>query len=151
MDKRFSYGFRSGLFGGIAMNAFSLIDYYIFHGTKLRYLDWSAVMLYGVRPDSFFAAAFALIAQLVFTSFLGILYAYLVTQIADGHYLFKGWLFGIVTWFFINALDILMKLQPLEKIPTLTIFSSFIGASIYGLVLGYFFYFLNLKHQGKGK
>lgn len=143
MDKRFSHGFRSGLIGGITMNAFSLFNYYVLHGTTLRFLDWGSVMLYGYRTDSFFAASFALAAQLIFASFLGIVYAYLTTQIKDGHYLFKGWMFGAMSWFFINALDILMQLQPLEEIPPLTAFSSFIGASLYGVVLGYFFHMYN--------
>lgn len=143
MDNRFSHGFRAGLIACIFMNIFNLSNYYIFHSIKIRYLDWSSVMLYGQEPETFLASAFALIAQIIFTSFLGIIYGYVTSQIKDGHYLFKGWLFGVITWFLINGADVLLKLQPLEKIPFITSVVDFIGASIYGLILGYCFYTFN--------
>ncbi|MEL7568302.1 MAG: hypothetical protein AAGU27_25975 [Dehalobacterium sp.] len=143
MDNRFSHGFRAGLIASIFMNAFNLSNYYLLHSINIRYLDWSSVMLYGERPDSSYAAMFALLAQIIFTCFISIIYAYLTTVINDGHYLFKGWLFGVIIWFLINGIDILMKLQPLEKIPPLTSILDFIGASIYGLVLGYCLFIFN--------
>lgn len=145
MKNRLTNGLIAGIAGGIAMNLYSFIDYYLIHGTTFMFLDWAAVMLYGERTHSVWGNVFALITQILFTSFLGIIFAYLVIKIEDRSYVFKGWYFGIACWIMIYAIDILLKLHDMDKIPIKTAVSNFIGSSIFGIILGYVLWRLDLN------
>lgn len=145
MENRLTNGLIAGVAGGIAMNVFSLIDYHILHFTTFRFLDWSAVMLYGERTQSVWGNVFALFAQLIFTSFLGLVFAYIVLIFEDRSYFFKGWYYGIICWFTIYGIDILLKLHDLNKISVQTAISNFIGSSIFGITLGYALWRLDLQ------
>lgn len=136
MRNRFTKGLIAGVAGGIAMNIFSLIDYYILQGTTLRFFDWSAVLIYGDRTESLWGNIFALFAQIFFTSFLGLIFAYIVVFFEDTNYLFKGWYYGVFCWLVIYSIDVVFKLNDLAVIPVKTGISNFIGSSIFGLVLG---------------
>ena len=49
-------GLISGLSAGIAMNIWNLISYYFFHSTKLRLLDWAAILSSGEKSQSLLQA-----------------------------------------------------------------------------------------------
>lgn len=136
MHNRFSKGLIAGVAGGIAMNVFNMIEFYVFHTTTMRYLDWAAVMLYGERTQSLWGNIFALITQIIFTSFLGVVFAVMVLIFEDRSYVFKGWYFGTLVWLLIYSVDFLLKLHDLAIIPVKTGISNFLGSSIFGIVLG---------------
>lgn len=145
MENRLTNGFIAGLLGGLAMNVFSLIDYYVIHGTNLMFTDWSAVMLYGERTQSLWGNIFAIMTQVLFTSLLGVIFAYIVMVIKDWSYIFKGWYYGVTCWLTIYGIDILLKLHDLDRIPVRTAVSNFIGSSIFGITLGYVLLRLDLR------
>ncbi|MBF7081784.1 hypothetical protein IT084_02165 [Desulfallas sp. Bu1-1] len=133
MQDRLANGFLAGLAGGVAMNIVNLASYYLNIAT-LRFLDWSAVAIYGHKPHSFWEAAFAQAAQLVFVGTLGIIFAYLIPVLTSKNYLLRGWLFGTAVWFSLYGLTLLFQIQ--DKIPVFlaTAVTDFVSASIYGLV-----------------
>lgn len=145
MNDRLTKGFIAGIAGGIAMNIFGFLDYYVFHGTTFRFLDWSAVLLYGARTESFWGNVFALIANILFTSFLGVIFAHIVVKFEDRSYLFKGWYFGTLCWLSIYSVDFLLKLHDMTSIPVKTGISNFVGSSIFGLVLGKVLWLMDKK------
>lgn len=134
MNDRFTRGFLAGLVGGAVMNLLNLLFVYIFHFGKCLYLDWAAVMLYGNKATDFAEVFIALIAQVVFTGFLSILFAFLIPLIDSRNYWFKGWLFGILCWFFIYAAFILFKVPEFGHRSVETVISFFITASAYGII-----------------
>ena len=129
-------GFIAGLVAGIAMNIFNLSSYYL-GIAELRYLDWGAVVIYGLRPENVIEAVFAQIAQLLFVSNLGIIFAYLILFIGSVSLLFKGWLYGGLTWFLLYGITLLYKVEATIPLHFDTAASDFIGASIFGLVLAW--------------
>ncbi|MFZ5897940.1 MAG: YqhR family membrane protein [Bacillota bacterium] len=127
-------GFTAGAVGGIAMNVFAQIAWFL-HLTQVRYLDWAAVLLYGHRPHGFGEAAFAQIVQIVFTGILGIAFAYLVPLISSRHYLFRGIVFGLTAWFLIYSMTLLYGLHTVVQLELLTVAVDFVGSVVFGLVL----------------
>jgi hypothetical protein len=135
VEDRVTRGFISGLAGGVIMNILNLI-YVGFnnHNKDCRYFDWAAVLLYGNKADSIAEIVIALIAQVVFTGFLSILFAFLIPLIHSKNLWFKGWLYGILCWFFIYAAFILFKIPEFGHRSVSTVISFFVTSSIYGII-----------------
>ncbi len=116
------------------MNIFNYMSYYWFGLAKTRFLDYAAMFVYGKAPTNLAQVIFAQITQIVFAGFLGIILSYAFTYVTSENYLFKGWVFGIMCWFFIYAAGLIFNLPLLEKVALTTAISNFIGSSIYGIV-----------------
>lgn len=141
MQDRMASGFLAGLAGGVAMNLVSLASYYMNIAT-LRFLDWSAVAIYGHKPENFGEVLFAQAAQLIFVGILGTLFAYLVPVLTSKNYMFRGWLFGNTVWFSLYGLILLFQIQDKLTVTLGTAVTDFVGASIYGLILAATFQWL---------
>jgi len=141
-------GFIAGVAGGVVMDVFNLASYYL-GIAELRFLDWSALVIYGAKPVSIAESIFALIAHLVFTGTLGIIFAYLLTFITSTNYLFRGALFGSAMWFLLYGISLLYKIEGTVPLHVDTAASDFICAIIFGLVLAETLHRLddNLKTQ----
>lgn len=148
LHNRLTNGFIAGIAGGIAMNAFNLLDYYVLHTTTFRVLDWASVFIYGQRTQSLWGNIFALIAQIMLTSFQGVIFAHLVVLYEDRSYVFKGWYFGTICWLGIYSVDFLFKLHDMSKIPVKTGISDFLASSVFGIVLGEVLWLLDTNSFG---
>ncbi|WP_243152943.1 YqhR family membrane protein [Sporotomaculum syntrophicum] len=132
---RLTRGFLAGLVGGILMDIISYISLKL-KIADLHHSDWPAIILFGHQPTNTIEAVFALLIQLIFVGFLGILFTYLVTGLfSNENYLFKGWLFGVISWFIIYVITFLAKIPELAPLDTGTAITDFIAGSVYGLVL----------------
>jgi hypothetical protein len=134
LEDRLTRGFVAGLIGGTAMNLLNLISVYFCRFAKCLYLDWAAAMLYGHKANSLIEAIVALIAQVVFTGFLSIIFAHLIPAITSRNFWIKGWLFGILSWFLIYAVFILFKVPEFGHRPVESVISNFFTASVYGII-----------------
>lgn len=135
LEDRFLRGFLAGVIASLIQNTVNLFSYHVLNYAKKRYLDFASEMLLGRMPETLFEAIFAQISQILFSGFLGVLFAYLLVSINTKNYLFKGWLYAIILWFFIYASGIAFKIPSLHKVAIQTAVSNFIGTTIYGLVL----------------
>ena len=134
MEDRLTRGFVAGLIGGSTMNLLNLLSVYVFHFAKCLYLDWAAAMLYGNKATNFIEGIMALIAQVVFTGLLSIGFAHLIPTVTSRNFWIKGWLFGILSWFFIYAVFILFKVPDFGHRSVASVISNFVTASVYGIV-----------------
>lgn len=134
LQDRLVAGFLAGVAGGVAMNVYVQIAWFL-NATQVRYLDWASVLLYGHRPHGVGDAVFAQIVQIVFAGILGILFAYLIPLITSRYYLFRGFIFGLSVWFLIYSFTLLYGLHVIVPLEVLTAAVDFVGAGIYGLVL----------------
>lgn len=130
---RFFRGLVAGITGAIAMNIWSFISYDLLNFTKLRFLDWAAIFIFGDRPKSLIETFMALGTQILFGGFLGVLLAYLFPLVTSRGYLIKGAFFGFVTGFFIYAIPVLFNVQHLQFTATETAASNVIGGIMWGL------------------
>ncbi|ACB85988.1 hypothetical protein [Natranaerobius thermophilus] len=127
-----------GFIAGVIASIFANIPGYILYSlgtTSMRFVDWAALFIYGTHAQNFLEMIVAQVGQIIFSGILGIIFAYLIPYITSIGNLFKGWLYGVGSWFFIYAFTILFDLEQTYPIRFGTAFSNFIGASIYGLIL----------------
>ncbi|KJS76102.1 MAG: hypothetical protein JL56_06045 [Desulfotomaculum sp. BICA1-6] len=148
MKDRLLRGFMAGVAGGVVMDVFNLASYYL-GIAELRFLDWSALVIYGAKPISIAETVFALIAHLIFTGILGIIFAYLLTLITSTNYLLRGALFGSTMWFLLYGISLMYKIEGTVPLHVDTAASDLISAVIFGLVLAETLHRLdnNLKTQ----
>lgn len=142
---RFYRGLIAGMVGGVLMNLWDLISYHLFHFSKLRYLDWAGMIMYGELPKSNLAVIFALISHLIWVGFLGVVFAFLIPSITSRKYLIKGLTYGFLTGFIIYAAGIAFKMPVISHRTPETAISQFIGGTIWGLTLAYTLRWLDTK------
>jgi hypothetical protein len=134
LKDRVTAGFIAGIVAGVAMNVIDYISFYINFSQELLH-HWAAVMIYGRLPASIPESAFAQLGQLMFSGFLGIIFAYILLRLTSGNYLLKGWIYAVLMWFGIYALTILFRVPFLQRHTLGTVVTTFVSASIYGLIL----------------
>lgn len=108
---------------------------YLFGFHQERLLDWASVLTFGQLPSTLFEVIFAQVNQLAFSGFVGIVFAYILLKLTSGHDLFKGWLYGLMTWFFIYAASIIVEMPYMEKHSAITSFLHAVSSSAYGITL----------------
>lgn len=137
---RFVRGFYAGSLAGFIQDIWSFVSLAM-GTTSLRMADWAAIVIYGRGgPFSTPELLFGIIAHIVFSGFLGIVFVYLIPVITSRHFTLKGLLFGWATWFAIYGISLLFKIEPTLNLPLMTPISDFTGAGIYGLVLAWVVY-----------
>jgi len=134
LQDRTTKGFIAGVIGGIAMNIVSYISYNL-NIANLRFVDWPSIFVTGQSATNALLVMFFLLVQLVFVGFLGIVFAYLVSKLTSTNYVFKGLLFGVLSWFAIYSLTYIANVPKLTPITMGTAVTDFIGALVYGFVL----------------
>ena len=131
---RVTASFIAGIIAAIAMNIVDWIGYSLgLYGERL--LDWAAVAIYGRLAENVYEVVFAQIAQIIFSGFVGIIFAFLLLKLTSENYIIKGWLFGVFAWFGLYAISSAIRLPTLETHEFNAVFSHFITSSIYGIVL----------------
>lgn len=141
---RFTRGIVAGLIGGIPTVAINQGSYYL-KLSSLRYLDFVSLMIFSNLPKSRGEAWFAFFVMWAFFGVLGSVFALLVPVIKSGNLILKGVIFGGSVWFLSYAVTVLFKVSELQNIPLNNAVSNFIGATIWGLALGFAFGWLNGK------
>ncbi|MCR6545705.1 hypothetical protein NVS47_09320 [Dehalobacterium formicoaceticum] len=135
---RFFRGFAAGVLAGIPMNIWDLFSYYYLHFSDLRYLDWSAVTIFGHLPHSMGELVFALFSHFLWVGFMGTIFAYLIElKITSRLYWLKGIIFGYVAGFLIYAAGIALKMPHIMTRSLDSVITQFIGASIWGFTMAY--------------
>jgi uncharacterized membrane protein required for colicin V production len=128
-------GFVAGIIAGVLMNIVSYISFYL-NIASLRFLDWPSIIITGDSPANTLSALYFLLIQLIFVGFLGSLFALLITRVTTSmNHLFKGFLFGVISWFTIYGLTYLANVPKLTPLDMGTAVTDFIGAIVFGIVL----------------
>lgn len=118
---------------------------YLLDINELSFFDWSGVVVLGAKPRSPQDFVLAVAAQLFFTGALGIVFAYIVPAFTSKNLLLKGWLFGLLSWFTLNAIAVLYSLHDLTRRNFDTASADAVSVSLYGVVLAYTFNRMNQK------
>ena len=143
---RIASGFIAGLLAGIVMNIIDYISYFLIKfDTRELLLDWTAVMLFGRLAQSLPEFILAQVAQIFFAGFLGIVFSYALLKLTSGHYLLKGWIYGVITWFFIYAVTIAFQVPLLKTHFFEAVATNIVAASAYGLILAEALNYLDSK------
>ncbi len=135
MDK-YTTGIIAGIAGWIATFIWNIPIQEIGY-SKLRYLDFASVMIYGHFPKNKPELALALITTIIWFVFLAYLFTYIIDIIGSDHLIGKGIGYGIVVWFTFYAITLLFDVPEFRDISVNTSFSNLVGSILYGLVVGY--------------
>lgn len=137
MQDRFLSGFYAGVAGGALMNVIALVAHYALKVSEATYVDWAALMIYGHKATSLGQTAYALLIHLLWSGFLGVALAYFISVVTSRHLLFKAWLFSVIFWFATDTVTSLMERSPFATTGLGTSVMYFLGASAFGLLVGY--------------
>ena len=136
MKDRFTIGFLSGILAGVPTHIFIWGAYYL-HLTTLRWVDFMGIFVYGKKPVILGETLLGVVSMYFFVGLLGIVFAFIIPKITSKNYLLKGVVFSLFVWFLAYVVAQLFKVPELLHIPLKTTLSHFIGATIWGLSLGY--------------
>ncbi len=149
MKDKLTVGFISGVIGGVCMNLFDLILVYLFRYSDVRYIDYTAIYIFGNTPVYWIDTLFALLIHIFFTGLLGIVFIYLLSIISNRNLLFKGGIFGVTAWFIFYSTGFLHQVPLFVKTSWPTAVSDVITSIVYGLILAITLQRLAIKYLGK--
>ncbi len=146
-EDRLFRGFTAGLIGGVVINIFGFISASL-QFSEAPFWEWASIIILGITEvGSLGEHLIGLFGHLIFTGTLGVVFAYLLPAVKSRLYLFKGWLFGVVSWFVIYSISHLYRVEGTFPLQLNTAVSNSIGASIYGLVLAWSLAWLDKKKK----
>lgn len=130
-------GLLAGVIAGSAMNVWNLLDYYFFHITKIRFLDWASVLLSWSKPHTAGETVIYLTIHLLWDGFLGIIFAHLLVPITSTGVIIKSTLYGVLLWFSFKIIVNLYRVPVLSGLqPFPGAISNLLAVILWGIVLG---------------
>jgi hypothetical protein len=130
-------GLIAGIIAGVFQNAWNLIDYYLFHITDIRFLDWVSVLLIWSRPKTGFFSVFCLLMQLFWDGFLGIIFAHILVSITSKSLIIKSTLYSLMLWFIFKGIVNLFRVPYLSGVQSIPgAMSNVFAIILWGIVLG---------------
>lgn len=94
----------AGTSASIILFALNLFSYYILHFSNRRFINYSALMIFGRDFNNFAEAIISSIAQIIFSTSLIVIFSYLVLKKKRESYILLGLFIGLGGWFGIMSL-----------------------------------------------
>lgn len=132
--------FRGAFCGATAGILKDIIDflYYLFNTKELFFWTFASVVAYGQLPKGLFMNLIGVILEIIFSAFLGVLFAFIVPKIKTRHYLLMGIFYGSMAWFFIRAIIVSFKITELKQLnTTISPFIAWMLSMLFGIVLSW--------------
>jgi len=133
LDRTFR-GFIAGFFGALAMDAWSLLSFYLVNLTEQRYFDWGAMIVLGDLPQNLLEIIIGLTFQLVFSGAMGVVFAFILVPMTSYGIVWKGALFGFLLTFLLYAMAAWVGLDQFTSNNAGTVISESIGGLLWGVV-----------------
>ncbi len=130
---RFIAGWISGLVGGIMMNLWEFISFHLLGFSQHRFVDWTSIAMYGRLPQNAFEVILALVFHILFTGFLGGIFALVLSYIGSEYPVMKGVIYATILTFAFFAVPTFLQHPILSQTPAVTVVSNHIGAIIWGV------------------
>ncbi|HYH03015.1 MAG TPA: hypothetical protein VEC37_07945 [Bacillota bacterium] len=108
--------FRGAFCGTVAGILKDFIDllFSFSHIKELFFWSFAGVLAYGRLPEGAFMNLIGFVWEIIFSGFLGVLFALIASQIKTRHYLLMGIFYGSMAWFFIRAAVVCYKIEELK-------------------------------------
>lgn len=146
MDTFFK-GLYSGMSGGVIINLWGFLLKDFLHISTRNYVDWTSVIIYGTLAANWYQFLLALFTHLLWTGFLGIVFAYLLPKLTHRGYRVKGALYGFILGFFIYSAAILLRMPFFTQIPLPTAAGNAIGGILWGIITAQILTWLETKFK----
>lgn len=143
-------GLIAGISASAVMEIWNLTDYYLIHITKLRFLDWAAVLLTWDLPKTGFLVVFSLMIHILWNGFLGIIFVNLSISRNSKSLSIKSTIYSMMLWFIFKVIVNLFRVPFLSgSQPIPGAMSNVIAVILWGLALGLILEKLNKSTKGK--
>ena len=142
---RFTQGVIAGVVGWFPQFIFMYLMHWA-HWSKFRYVDFAALITYNHRPQGIVQMLFSELIVILVASVLGAVFAMLIKAIHSPALLFKGSLYGAISWFLIYVAFALFKVEGIYGKPDfLTVFLNLAGVFIWGLSMSWALQIINRR------
>lgn len=134
MKDRFTAGLIAGFLAGGVGIIFELILVGVFRFGNLSFLRFAGIMLYLHAPENLTEQIVAALVALLFSSYLGVAFAYFLDLVSDRNYLLKGAVFGLFIAWAIWTATFLFRARPEASSPENAVAND-LSAGVYGVTL----------------
>jgi hypothetical protein len=136
-EDTFFRGAFCGAVAGVLKDIFDLI-FYFFTAKEIFFWSFASVVAFDQLPKDLFMNIIAVILEIIFSAFLGIVFALIVPKMKTPHFLFMGIFYGSMVWFFIRAIIVSYKIIELKQPPTaIRPVITWILSMIFGVILSW--------------
>jgi hypothetical protein len=149
MEEQFIKGVIGGTIAAFAKDIPDALVHMIFKITKLSFWDYSGIIATGKHPVGILEQVYAFGYEVIFSIFLGIIYANIAPHINTKHYLLRGAIYGAMVWFVIRMAVIAYQITALFNEDINTAIAHSIGSILFGMVLAWVVNFLQKKEKRK--
>lgn len=116
MEDRFMNGLISGIIAGILALLVDLFFIDILKFGNLRFWDFSSILLFGHKPQSFWQTLFGIFGHIGFAAMGGVIFVFLIRLISSKYLYIKGIFFGLAIWFVAYSTTYMLKVPHLRNI-----------------------------------
>lgn len=142
-----SHGFLAGSAAGVIKNSIDLFSYHVLKFSANRYLDHFSGTIFGHESQSMTEAVFALVMDIWFSGFLGVVFFLLAGKLKDTNHLVRGWLYGSALWFIFHMAGNVLRVPSFSGMMLESLLVHLVADSIYGIVLGILFFRFQDKYR----
>lgn len=147
LKDRFARSLVAGFLASVILLALNLFSYYVLHFTNRRYINYSALMIFGRKSETFAEAVISSIAQVGFATGLIVFFSYLILKKNSNNYLWRGWFIGLGSWFGIMSISYIVGIQNILPINVGSAVSFMITSSVWGIFGAWFLKQLDVRYN----
>lgn len=137
MEEKISNGAIAGIIAGIVKDIPDAILHNSLKITSITFWDYTGTIILGRHPHGFFENSYSFFFEVIFSTFLGILFVIFTTYFSRKHYPLWSAFYGGFIWFLIRSIVVVFRIESLITMDFLTSLVNSINSIIYGIILGF--------------
>ncbi|EHQ92076.1 hypothetical protein [Desulfosporosinus youngiae] len=147
LKDRFARSLVAGFFASLVLLALNLFSYYILHLSQRRFINYSALMIFGRQFNNFPEAFVSSIAQICFSTSLIVISSYLILKEKRETYLLRGLFVGFGSWFAILSSCYIIGIHNTLLMDLGSAISFFIASLIWGILGAWLLHILDERYE----
>lgn len=131
--------FRGAFCGIVAGVLKNLVDsiMFAFKMQEVVFWEYASMIAYHKGPKGFLMHASAIILELIFCAFLGIIYILIAERMKTRFYLFMGVFYGSMIWFSVKSFIVLFEINNLKPETVKTPLITWVLSMLFGVIVAH--------------
>lgn len=146
LKDRFIRSLIAGFFASIILFALNLFSYYVLHFSNRRYINYSALMIFGRKFNNLSEAILSSISQIFFATGLIVIFSYFILRENGKNFIWRGAFIGFGSWFAIASLSYIIGIHNILPINIKSAISFMITSMIWGILGAWFLHILDDRY-----
>jgi hypothetical protein len=146
LKDRFIRSLVAGFFASIILFALNLFSYYVLHFSNRRYINYSALMIFGRKFNNLGEAILSSISQIFFATGLIVIFSYFILKENGKNFIWRGAFIGFGSWFAITSLSYIIGIHNKLPINIESAISFMITSMIWGILGAWFLHILDDRY-----